>query len=459
MEKTTRVLAFVLAGGEGKRLAPLTTHVAKPAAPFHARHRLVDFALSNLRNSDITAVEVLLQYEPQTLLQHLRRNWGADRADSAVRVNARVGGAGTYPLYRGTADAVRCHREQIRAFAPDLVAVFSADHVYRMDVGEMVAFHLACRADVSVSAIPVPVSEAHAFGVLGVDGADRIRHFEEKPAHPAEIPGRPGLSLVSMGNYLFDPQVLLEALDATHAAGGVDFGRDLLPRLLSTHRLMAYDFGTDRLASAPQRPYWRDVGTIDAYFAAHMDMFAQAPPFYLGDPRWPIHCQQPASFPEAMPGVACDGARIGIGAELVDTVLRSGVEVGPGASLSRCIVAEDTRIGARCRLRNVIVDAGNWLPNGLEVGFDPAADAGRWPMSAGGVVVIPRGAFPAQPDRVPAAPDIRLPALPALPALAAAKAPGWEPPRFARGARSGSSSGLESIEERSDPCRTEPTTA
>ncbi len=410
MEKTTRVLAFVLAGGEGRRLAPLTSHLAKPAAPFHARHRLVDFALSNLSNSGVTAIEVLLQYEPQTLLWHLRRTWAADRAGSGLCVSTHVGGAGAQPAYRGTADAVRCYRDRITALAPDLVAVFSADHVYRMDVREMIAFHLACRADVSVSAIPVSVAEAHAFGVIGVDGAGRIRRFDEKPAHPAEIPGRPGVSLVSMGNYLFEPQVLLEALDATHAAGGVDFGRDLLPRLVRTHRLMAYDYARNRLASATSQPYWRDVGTIDAYFSAHMDMLGEAPPFHLGDERWPIRCHGGDEAPETLAGAGPEGARIGLGAELVDTVLRPGVEIASGASLARCIVAEGNRIGAGCRLRNVIVDAGNWLPDGLEVGFDPQADGRRWPVSAGGIVVIPRGAFPAQPyQRVPAAPAIQRP--------------------------------------------------
>jgi glucose-1-phosphate adenylyltransferase len=281
-----------------------------------------------------------------------------------------------------------------------------------MDVREMIAFHLASGADVSVSAIPVPTAEANAFGVLGVDNAGRIRRFDEKPAQPAGIPGRRGVSLVSMGNYLFDPQVLLEALDATHAAGGVDFGRDLLPPLVRTHRLMAYDFATNRLADPPSGAYWRDVGTIDAYFAAHMDMLVESPPFQLADARWPIHCHRTAGAPGTMGamGTGWEGARIGLGAELTDTVLRPGVEIGAGASLARCIVAEHARIGARCRLRNVIVDAGNWLPDGLEVGFDREADARRWPASAGGVVVIPHGAFPARPfQRVPAAPSIHRP--------------------------------------------------
>lgn len=395
MEKATRVLAFVLAGGEGRRLAPLTTHVAKPAAPFHARHRLVDFALSNLRNSGIADIEVLLQYQPHSLLQHLRRAWDADRPGADVRIATSVGGLGGLPPYRGTADAVRCHRDRIAAFAPDLVAIFSADHVYRMDVREMIANHLATGADVSIAAIPVPSPEAHAFGVLCVDADGRVRRFEEKPARPAEIPGRPGVSLVSMGNYLFRPRVLLDALEATHAAGGTDFGRDLLPRLVQTHRLMAYDFGTNRLAAGSSRPYWRDVGTIDAFFAAHMDMLDAAPPFDLHDARWPIRCLGAAGHGSSLPRGVCEDARIGLGARLSATVLRAGVEVGAGAVLERCIVAEDARVGARCRLRNVIVDAGNCLPDGLEVGFRPELDARRFQVSPGGIVVIPRGTFPA----------------------------------------------------------------
>jgi glucose-1-phosphate adenylyltransferase len=413
MEKATRVLAFVLAGGEGRRLAPLTAHLAKPAAPFHERHRLIDFALSNLRNSGIGDMEVLLQYRPGSLLGHLAHAWGIGGSGPACHVGVQVGGAGRTAAYRGTADAIRCHRDRIRAFAPDLVAVFSADQVYRMDVREMMAFHLDSGADVTVAALPVPVEQAHAFGVIGVRPDGRIRRFEEKPARPATMPGRPGRSLVSMGNYLFSPRLLLEALEATHAAGGTDFGGDLLPLLVSSHRLMAYDFATNRLATdeAGAGPYWRDVGTIDAYFAAQMDVIGKAPPFLPGDPRWPIHCRNaPSAAVNAWDRPAFGAARVGLGAAIEESVLRRDVDVGVGARLSRCIVAEGVRIGRDCRLRNVIVDRDNHLPPGFEVGFDPVGDRRRWTVSEGGIAVIPRGAFPAgMPSRTSVSIPILLP--------------------------------------------------
>ena len=425
MEKATRVLAFILAGGEGKRLAPLTRHIAKPAVPFHARHRLIDFALSNLRNSGIRAVHVLMQYQPRSVLRHLLSTWRADRPDPDGFVNPVTGGTGGIAAFDGTADAVFRNREQIVDFSPDVVVVFSADHIYRMDVRQMIEFHLACDADATVAALPVPLAQARGFGVIEAGEGGRIHRFAEKPARPAPMHGRPGQALASMGNYVFSPRVLLQALDATHVAGGTDFGGDLLPSLVGSHRLMAYDFTTNVVkgTSADADPhYWRDVGTIDAYFAAHMDTLGPVPRFRLANREWPIRGTAAAgdsTGPEWPFGREQSLAVMSHSAEVEQSILRQGVHIGERALVSRCIVADNVTVGARCRLRNVIVDQDNHLPDGFEAGIDAALDRQCWPVSDAGIVVIPRGFFAA-----PAAMPRRREALAAEP-LRFARASSW----------------------------------
>ena len=400
MEEPTRVLAFVLAGGEGRRLAPLTRHVAKPAIPFHYGHRLIDFALSNLRNSGIRAIHVLMQYQSHSVLRHLMAAWRCGPAGPDGFINPATGGLGGMPVFAGTADAVYRNRQEIIDFRPDVVAIFSADHIYRMDVRQMIDFHLASGADVTVSAVPVPLAEATSFGVLETDDDSRIRRFAEKPRQPQPMSRRPDHAFASMGNYLFSPRVLLEALEATHAAGGTDFGGDLLPALVTSHRLMAYDFTCNRIPGLPagcDPHYWRDVGTIDAYFAAHMDTIA--PPgatarFEIMARAWPIQGADSVFDPSRQEGTfGCYQSAIAGTARVEGSILRRGAFVGEGAVVSNCILGEDVDIGAGCRLRNVIVEADNQVPPGFEVGFDPARDHEWLPVSEGGVVVIPRGFF------------------------------------------------------------------
>jgi glucose-1-phosphate adenylyltransferase len=402
METNTRVLAFVLAGGEGRRLAPLTRHVAKPAIPFHKSHRLIDFALSNLRNSGVRAIHVLMQYQPQSVLQHLIACWHCGRSDADGFVHPVIGGSSGVPAFAGTADAVYCNRQEIIDFCPDVVAVFSADHIYRMDVRQMIDFHLASGADVTVSALPVPLAEARSFGVIEADTSGRIRRFAEKPPQPRPMPGRPDHAFASMGNYLFSPRVLLEALEATHAAGGTDFGGHLLPSLVDGHRLMAYDFTSNRIDGLPagcDPHYWRDVGTLDAYFAAHMDTMgapAQAPRFDVNARCWPIRSATPAfdaARGEWSLGRYRSMATVAASASVEHSILRPGVRVGERAEVFRSILGENVDVGAGCRLRNVIIEADNHVPPGFEVGFDPATDRDWLPVSEGGVVVIPRGFF------------------------------------------------------------------
>jgi glucose-1-phosphate adenylyltransferase len=400
--KSARVLAWVLAGGEGKRLAPLTRHIAKPAIPFHTDHRLIDFALSNLRNSGIRAIHVLMQYKPQSLLQHLISTWRGHRLDPDDFVSPITGGVDGMTRFAGTADAVYRNRHAILAFRPDVVAIFSADHVYRMDVRQMIAFHLDSSADATVAALPVSLAEAQSFGVIDAGAGGRIRRFAEKPANPSPMPDRPDHALASMGNYLFSPQVLLEALESTHDAGGTDFGGNLLPSLVSSHRLMAYDFTTnliEGLQAECDPHYWRDVGTIDAYFAAHMDTLAESgrpARFEVAARCWPIHAVAPAFDPAAKnrsPARLQRAAAVARSAEVEQSILRQGACLGEGAIVSRCILGDEVRVGAGCRLRNVIVESDNHLPDGFEAGFDLARDRAALPVSPGGIVVIPRGYF------------------------------------------------------------------
>ena len=402
MEKATRVLAFVLAGGEGRRLAPLTRQVAKPAIPFHDNHRLIDFALSNLRNSGIGAIHVLMQYQPHSVLQHLMASWHCHRPDPQGFINPIIGGVGGVPRFAGTADAVYQNRQLIIDYRPDVVAIFSADHIYRMDVRQMVDFHLACGADATVSALPVPLEQASSFGIIEADGDGRIRRFAEKPQRPRAMRGRPDHAFASMGNYLFSPRVLLAALEATRTAGGTDFGGDLLPALVASHRLMAYDFTTNRIEGLPHgcdAHYWRDVGTLDAYFAAHLDTMAApdaAPRFDVLARCWPIHGGTSGLDParrERSQGGCQSRPAVAPSARVDRSILRQGAVVREHAEVSRCILGENDEVGAGCRLRNVIIEADNKVPPGFEVGFEPDGDYEWLPMSEGGVAVIPRGFF------------------------------------------------------------------
>ncbi len=284
------ILAFVLAGGEGRRLYPLTAVHAKPALPFVNGYRIIDFVLSNLVNSGVTSIYVLAQHKPQSLIDHLGNSW-------ASRFSARNGflsvlRPGSEDLrYRGTADAVYKNRHLIERHRPNLVAVFAADHVYRMDIRQMVEYHRRCDAEVTVAAVPVPLVKASAFGVVVTNRNGVISEFHEKPTHPAAIPGDPARAYASMGNYLFTAKVLEELLEESNASGSTDFGRDVMPRLPGRRRAVAYDFSSNRLpgiALHEAPAYWRDVGTLEALSAAQQDASGPRPRFALHNPEWPI---------------------------------------------------------------------------------------------------------------------------------------------------------------------------
>lgn len=290
----THILALVLAGGEGTRLRPLTAHQAKPAVHFARGHRIVDFVLANLVNSRIPSIYLLAQYRPETLIEHVDAVWCAPargrgvEIDTVVPEDADLPGGG----FKGTADAVRCCLHLLERHAPDVVAVFAADHIYRMDVRQMVSFHRARNADVTLAGLPVPIAGASAFGIIATDAEQRLTRFEEKPSQPAEIPGVPGHAYASMGNYLFKPEVLVTLLEEAHGRGGIDFGKDILPALPSSGlRAYTYDFGRNRVPGIQpyEEPmYWRDVGTLAALARAQADVEGYRPRFDLRNRAWPI---------------------------------------------------------------------------------------------------------------------------------------------------------------------------
>lgn len=302
------IVAMVLAGGEGTRLYPLTAEQPKPALPFASGFRLVDFVLSNLVNSRISTIYVLAQYKPEALIRHVAAAWApwfANGAGSIKVLLPRSNAPGG--RFRGTADAVYQYLDLLRAHSPDVVAVFAADHVYRMDVRQMAAFHRERRAEVTVCAVAVPIMEASSFGIVATAADGRVSEFREKPQHAPPLPSDPTRAYASMGNYLFEPGVLEQALREARDAGETDFGRDVLPRLCGVRRVYAYDFAKNRvpgLQQSEERGYWRDVGTLAALAAARQDATGDAPRFNLWNRRWPI-----PSFTEPAPWQAASRDR------------------------------------------------------------------------------------------------------------------------------------------------------
>jgi glucose-1-phosphate adenylyltransferase len=399
---------MVLAGGEGKRLAPLTNDRAKPAVPFGGRYRIIDVVLSNLVNSGLVRIKVLTQYKSASLEEHVARAWRLspilDNFIETIPAQQRTG----LSWFKGSADAVWQCYNTVEDAAPDYVVIFGGDHIYKMDVRLMLDRHFDAGAHLTVAAIPVPKAEATAFGVLDVDADGRVVGFVEKPKDPPEIPGRPGWSLASMGNYIFNVDVLREELirDQADDASAHDFGKSILPAMVAAgRRVFTFDFATNLIPGEGEAPYWRDIGTIRSYFDAHMDLVNIKPEFNLYNPRWPIRTgmsfDPPAKFVfsehnNARVGIAtdslvCDGCIIS-GGQIHKSVLSAGVRVNSFAHVEQCILLEGVRVGRYARLRKVIVDKGVEIPQGMQIGFDPEEDRKRFVISEDGIVVIPKRA-------------------------------------------------------------------
>jgi glucose-1-phosphate adenylyltransferase len=395
-----RVLAFVMAGGQGSRLKPLTNDRSKPAVPFGARYRIVDFVLSNLVNSGIRTIYLLVQYRSQSLIEHVRKAWDlspllADQFITVVPPQMRRGGM----WFQGTADAVSQNINLIHDHRPDLVVVFGADHIYRMDIDQMIDAHLKRDANVSVAALPVPLRQASSFGVIAASEDGRIHGFQEKPEAPQPMPGDPERAYASMGNYVFDAEVLLEALQAAEEHGETDFGGHVLPRLLATHRLYAYDFTTNRvpgLKSYEEPAYWRDVGTLDAFFEAHHDVLGIKPRFDVFNSQWPIYSsnyQGPVArvISGEIRNSLLGAASIVNGARIRNSILRREVVIEPDVEIEDCIIMDYVRVRKGARLRRTIVDRHNVIEAGTHIGHDPDADREHYAVSPGGVSVLALG--------------------------------------------------------------------
>lgn len=400
-----KVLALVLAGGKGTRLAPLTSERAKPAVPFGGKYRIVDFVLSNLINSGIYSIYVLIQFRSQSLLQHLRDGWqfgGLLQNQFIIPVPAQMRSAGE-TWYSGTADAVFQNVNLIEQSKPDVVVLFGADHIYRMDVRQMIRFHLARNAGVTIAAIPVEKKFAKDFGVIEVDDDGRILAFHEKKADAPTMPGRPDMVLASMGNYIFSTDLLLDLVDkdARDSQSAHDFGTNILPRLVGEVEMFAYDFQTNRIAGDPEDkpPYWRDVGTLDAYFESNMDMRAIDPPLNLYNRRWPLRTAG-YSDPPAKTAFDEDGRR----GEALDSILSGGCIISGGtvrrsvlgrhvfvhsyALVEDCILFDNVDIGRRCKIRRAIIEKNVQIPPDTVIGYDPEEDAKRYQVTESGIVVI-----------------------------------------------------------------------
>ena len=396
-----RIIAFVMAGGQGARLQPLTTGRSKPSVPFGSRYRIVDFVLSNLVNSQIQTIYLLVQYKSQSLIEHVRKAWTISPLlqSQFVTVVPPQMMSGEH-WFQGTADAINKNINLIEEHRPNLVAVFGADHIYRMDIRQMVEFHKTSRADVTIAALPVPLRDAASFGVIAADAEGRIQAFEEKPANPTPLPSDPTQAFASMGNYIFNADVLIKALKETQEAGETDFGQHVLPRLLRTHRLFAYDFATNAVPGVQpyETPvYWRDLGTIDAYFEAHRDVLGAEPAFDMFNPDWPIFSSGYQGPVARVLGGEIRNSLLGAatmiheGAKLTNSIIRRETVIEEDVELEDCIVMDYVRIGRGARLRKVIVDRHNIIEAGDQIGFDAAQDRRRFHVSEGGVTVIPQG--------------------------------------------------------------------
>ncbi|WP_248291510.1 glucose-1-phosphate adenylyltransferase [Neoroseomonas marina] len=397
-------MAYVLAGGRGSRLLELTDRRAKPAVFFGGKSRIIDFALSNALNSGIRRIAVATQYKAHSLIRHLQRGWNFLRPErnetfdilpASQRVDERS-------WYLGTADAVFQNLDIIEDYAPRFMVILAGDHIYKMDYEKMLAQHVETGADVTVGCITVPRAEASGFGVMHVDAADRVTAFVEKPVDPPPIPGQPDHALASMGIYVFDLKLLADQLRRDHADGASshDFGKDLIPYLVRHGRAFAHRFERSCVRSgAEAAPYWRDVGTVDAYWQANIDLTEIVPELDLYDREWPIwtHAEvtPPAKFVhdedgrrgEAVSSLVSGGCIVS-GARVRYSLLSTGAHLHSYASLYGAVVLPNVSVGRGARLTNVIVDRGVAIPDGLVVGEDPVADAARFRRTEAGICLV-----------------------------------------------------------------------
>jgi glucose-1-phosphate adenylyltransferase len=400
-----RVLGLILAGGKGTRLYPLTKERAKPAVPFGGKYRIVDFVLSNFINSGIYSIYVLTQFRSQSLLQHLNEGWqsgGILKNQFIIPVPAQMRSPGE-TWYQGTADAIYQNINLIEQAEPHVVAIFGADHIYRMNLAHMIEFHENLNAACTIAAIPVEKKYANEFGVIETSDDNRILSFHEKDANAPAIPGNPEQVFASMGNYLFSTRTLLKALheDAADEGSTHDFGRDILPRLVAEQQAVyAYDFQTNKIPGEPPgEAYWRDVGTIDAFWEANMDLRMVKPALNLYNRQWPLRTSSypdpPAKFTfdeqnrrgEAIDSIVSGGCILS-GGHVKNSILGRGVRVHAGANVEDSVIMDNCDIGRRSKVRRAILDKNVRLPEDTVIGYDPVMDRKLYHVTETGIVVV-----------------------------------------------------------------------
>jgi glucose-1-phosphate adenylyltransferase len=399
---TKNTIALILAGGRGSRLKDLTNWRAKPAVPFGGKFRIIDFPLSNCMNSGIRRIGVVTQYKAHSLIQHIQRGWGFLRGEfnefvELLPAQQRV----EEEWYKGTADAVFQNLDILRNMGAEYVLILAGDHIYKMDYGQMLASHVRNKADMTVACLNVPIEEAKAFGVMGVDEHDRIIQFREKPSNPDCIPGDPTQSLASMGIYVFNASFLYEQLirDADDPDSVHDFGQNIIPHLISKYRVFAHRFADSCVNSTEGKHYWRDVGTIDAYWEANMELTKVTPELNLYDSSWPIWTYQaqlpPAKFvfdSEDRRGKAVDslisGGCIISGSCVQRSVLFSDVRVHSFSSIEDSVILPNVEIGRHVTLKRVVIDKGSQIPEGMQIGVNPEEDRKRFHVSERGITLV-----------------------------------------------------------------------
>jgi glucose-1-phosphate adenylyltransferase len=396
-ERMARVLALILAGGKGERLEPLTRDRAKPAVPFGGVYRIIDFTLSNCINSGLRRMLVLTQYKAASLDRHINMGWRflcreLDEFIDVLPPQQRI----DEHWYKGTADAVYQNIYNIERTNPDYIVILSGDHIYKMDYSELLRDHMHAEADLTIGCIPVPLVDGRHFGVMRIDSQNRVVEFLEKPASPDPMPDDPKRCLASMGIYVFSASFLFEQLcrDATLADSQHDFGRNIIPSLIGSYLVRAYPF---RDKNTGRSRYWRDVGTLDAYFDAHQDLLGLEPRFNVFNPRWRIGSSNYQGPSARIVRAEVDNSILGAGtlvkhARIKDSIVRREVVLEEGAVLDQCVVMDYTIVRAGAQLRRVIVDRYNTIASGSRIGFDAEADrAAGYHVTESGIVVVPKG--------------------------------------------------------------------
>ncbi|MEL7290922.1 MAG: glucose-1-phosphate adenylyltransferase [Pseudomonadota bacterium] len=396
------VLTVILAGGMGSRLSPLTDDRAKPAVPFGGKYRIIDFTLTNCLHSGLRQILVLTQYKSHSLQKHLRDGWSIfnpELGEFVTVVPPQMRGGGKW--YEGTADAIYHNLWLLERSDAKHVIVLSGDHIYRMDYAEMLKAHIETNANLTIASMAVPRKDASSFGVLSVDSNQRVSTFTEKPANPEPMPGSDDTSLASMGIYIFEMETLQKILrdDASNSQSSHDFGNDIIPKLIDEQRVYAYNFCSDR-GRVDRDCYWRDVGTIDSFYQANMDLLEPIPPMNLYQPNWGIRTYEPQLPPARTVSSATGNEGIFINSMIASGVINSGgsvqhsiissnVQINDSATIVDSIIFGGVEVGEGCKLVNCIIDKHVKLPPYTEIGLNPAEDAKRFHISENGIVVVP----------------------------------------------------------------------